>query len=124
MVKERVCSIMEKGGTRGLFLCNLGMSGRLAAGSRLTADRAPETVRKRNEKLRSAAPVPDLPAFACRTEQPSLRRPLKMSLLVRKYVQIFSLQRNISAMSLKNNLGEAHEKRLLHPLPERSGRGR
>lgn len=40
-----------------------------------------------------------------------------MSLLARKYVQIFSLQRNISEMSVKNNFGEAHEKRLLHPPP-------
>lgn len=33
MVKERVCLIMEKGGTRGLFLCNLGPSVRLGAES-------------------------------------------------------------------------------------------
>lgn len=35
MVKERVCSIMEKGGTRGLFLCNLGTGIRLGAESLL-----------------------------------------------------------------------------------------
>lgn len=47
MVKERVCSIMKKGGTRGLFLCNLGISARLAPESPLTADAEPETEKKK-----------------------------------------------------------------------------
>lgn len=50
MVKERVCSIMEKGATRGLFLCNLGMSVRFAAGSLLTADMEPEKKTLKAEK--------------------------------------------------------------------------
>ena len=42
-----------------------------------------------------------------------------------KYVQIFSLQAKYLRNVSENNLGEAHEKRLLHPhLPYSRGGGR
>lgn len=114
MVKERVCLTMEKGGTRGPFLRNLGPSVRLGAES-------PDRQLIPNQTFK--VPFKGLPPPPLARRSSRRRGPLEMSLLGRNMSKYFPYK-EISQKCQRKTIWEKPMRKESSPPSRRSRRGR